>query len=263
MIRMSRSRSHDLPGATSWFEVEWVDADLVKVTEPHLSSLVSANLWWVRGTRHDVVVDTGLGVASLRTHVPELFDHDPLAVVTHTHLDHVGGAHEFPRVACHEAEAAALAAPEPASLHPPTELALLGLRVPPGTELPASLLRALPEPGYDPDTYAVRPAEPTWALVEGDLIDLGGTVLRVLHLPGHSPGSIVLLDEERRRLFTGDVVYDDELLDEMRGTDIPAYVASMRRLLELDVEVVHPGHGPTFHGDRLRAIAEEYVARRA
>jgi glyoxylase-like metal-dependent hydrolase (beta-lactamase superfamily II) len=262
VIRTSRSRSQELPVATSWFEVDWVDADLVKVTEPHLNGLVSANLWWVRGTHHDVVVDTGLGVASLRTHVPELFDHDPLAVVTHTHLDHVGGAHEFPRVAVHEAEVAAVAAPEPASLHPPTELALLGLAVPAGTELPPSLLRALPERGYDPDTYAVRPAEVTRTLVEGDLIDLGGTVLRVLHLPGHSPGSIVLLDEERRRLFTGDVVYDDELLDEMRGTDIAAYVASMRRLLELDVEVVHPGHGPTFDGARLREIAEDYVARR-
>lgn len=262
MIRTSRSRAHELPVATSWFEVEWVDADLVKVTEPHLSGLVSANLWWVRGAHHDVVVDTGLGVASLRTHVPELFDHDSMAVVTHTHLDHVGGAYEFPRVAVHEAEVGAVAAPEPASLHPPTELALLGLEVPPGTELPPSLLRALPEPGYDPDTYAVRPAEVTRVLAEGDLIDLGGTVLRVLHLPGHSPGSIVLLDEERRRIFTGDVVYDDELLDQMRGTDIPAYVESMRRLLELDVDVVHPGHGATFDGARLREIAEDYVARR-
>jgi glyoxylase-like metal-dependent hydrolase (beta-lactamase superfamily II) len=256
------ARTRELPVATSWFEVEWVDADLVRVTEPYLSSLVSANVWWVRGVHHDVVVDTGLGVASLRTHVPELFDHQPLAVVTHTHLDHVGGAHEFARVAVHEAEVAAVAVPASASLHPPTELALLGLDVPAGTELPPSLLRALPEPGYDPDTYVVRPAEVTRALTEGDRIDLGGSVLRVLHLPGHSPGSIGLLDEERRRLFTGDVVYDDELLDEMHGTDIPAYVASMRRLLELDVDVVHPGHGPSFDGARLREIAEEYVTRR-
>jgi glyoxylase-like metal-dependent hydrolase (beta-lactamase superfamily II) len=256
------ARTRALPVATTWFEVEWVEADLVKVTEPYLTALVSANLWWVRGADHDVVVDTGLGVASLRTHLPELFDHDPLAVVTHTHLDHVGGAHEFSRVAVHQAEVAAVAVPAPASLHPSTELDLLGLEVPAGTVLPPCLLRALPEAGYDLDAYAVRPAEVTLALADGDLIDLGGTVLHVLHLPGHSPGSIALLDEERRRLFTGDVVYDDELLDEMHGTDIASYVASMRRLLELDVDAAHPGHGPSFDGARLRELAREYVARR-
>jgi glyoxylase-like metal-dependent hydrolase (beta-lactamase superfamily II) len=259
---VSRRRHRDLPVATSWFEVEWLEADLVKVTEPHLSGLVSANVWWLRGADHDVVVDTGLGVASLRAHVPELFDHQPLAVVTHTHLDHVGGAHEFERVAVHEAEAAAVASPAPASLHPPTELALLGLTVPPGTDLPASLLRALPEPGFDPEAYAVRPAEVTRALGDGDVVDLGGTRLRVLHLPGHSPGSIALLDEERRRLFTGDVVYDDELLDDMVGTDITAYVASMRRLLELEIDVVHPGHGASFDRARLHEIVEAYLAFR-
>jgi glyoxylase-like metal-dependent hydrolase (beta-lactamase superfamily II) len=256
------TRSKGLPVATSWFEVEWLEADLVKVSEPHLSGLVSANLWWLRGARHDVVVDTGLGVASLRTHVPELFDHDPLAVLTHTHLDHVGGAHEFTKVAVHDAEAAAVVAPAAVSLDPVTELALLGLAVSDETELPLSLLRALPEPGYDTTTYAVRPAMVTRVLAEGDVIDLGGISLRVLHLPGHSPGSIALLDEERHRLFTGDVVYDDELLDRMHGTDIPAYVASMRRLLALEVEVVHPGHGPSFDGARLHQIAEDYVARR-
>jgi glyoxylase-like metal-dependent hydrolase (beta-lactamase superfamily II) len=249
--------------ADTWFEVEEVGDGVTRIGEPHVSGLVSANLWWVRGERHDVVVDTGLGVASLRRHLPAMFGHEPLAVVTHTHLDHVGGAHEFEQVAAHAAEAAAVRSPAPASLDPVTELELLGLETPPGTGLPPSLLKALPERGYDPASYAVRPAAMSRELTDGDVIDLGDRRLRVLHLPGHSPGSVVVLDEGARLLFSGDVVYDDTLLDEMDGAHIPSYVASMRRLLDLEVDRVHPGHGGSFGRDRLREIASEYVARRA
>jgi glyoxylase-like metal-dependent hydrolase (beta-lactamase superfamily II) len=249
--------------ASPWFGVEDVGEGVTKVTEPHLSGLVSANLWWIRGRRHDVLVDTGLGVASLRQHLPEVVDHDTLAVISHTHLDHTGGAHELERVAVHELEADAMAMPPPASLHPRTELELLGLALPDDADLPSSLLEALPEPGYDPSAYAVRPATVTRTLVDGDVIDLGDRRLRIIHLPGHTAGSIVVLDEDLRWLYTGDVMYDGPLFDEMYGADIRSYVASMRRLLDLDVAVVHPGHDESFGPDRLHGIGEEYLHRRA
>ena len=255
--------SAGLEVAEQWFATEDVGEGVTRVTEPHLSGLVSANLWWIRGQRHDVLVDTGLGVASLRQHLPEILDHDTLAVISHGHLDHTGGAHELERVAVHALEADAMASPPPASLHPRTELDLLGLAVPDGEDLPESLLTALPEPGYDPAAYAVRPATVTRALADGDVIDLGDRRLRVVHLPGHTPGSIALLDEDLRWLYTGDVVYDGTLFDEMFGADIPSYVASMRRLLDLDVDLVHPGHDESFGPERLHEIGEAYLALRS
>lgn len=81
----------DLTVVSEWFGVEDVGEGVTVVTEPHLGDLVSANLWWIRGSRHDVLVDTGLGVASLREHLPEVLDHDTMAVVSHTHLDHGSG----------------------------------------------------------------------------------------------------------------------------------------------------------------------------
>ena len=49
----------------------------------------------------------------------------------------------------------------------------------------------------------------TQRLADGDVLDLGDRCLRVIHLPGHSPGSIALLDiGSDRSLFSGDVVYD-------------------------------------------------------
>lgn len=251
-----------LPVVDDWFKVEQIDADLAQVSEPHVSGLVSANIWWLRGGPNDLVIDTGVGVASLRAHLPQLFARDPMAVITHTHLDHVGGAHEFRHVAVHEAELLAVASPAPASLDPATELQLLGIELEEGAHLPSSLLHALPDVGYDPDSYSVRPSTVTRVLHDGDTLDVGETI-QVLHLPGHSPGSIALWDPSRCRLFTGDVIYEGELLDQMHGTDIRAYVNSMRRLLELPVDVVYPGHGQPFSGSRLREIATNYIDRRA
>jgi glyoxylase-like metal-dependent hydrolase (beta-lactamase superfamily II) len=252
-----------LPVAETWFGVEEVGEGVTKLTEPHLSGLVSANLWWVRGRRHDVVVDTGLGVASLRQHLPEVLAHDTMAVISHTHLDHTGGAHEFAQVAVHEVEAGAVAAPPPASLHARTEMELLGLAVPEPDALPDSLLEALPEPGYDPAAFAIRPAPVTLTLTDGDVIDLGDRRLRVIHAPGHTPGSILLYDEELRWLYTGDVLNDSPVFDEMFGADIPSYVASMRRMRDLDVAMVRPGHDHSFDGDRMRHLIDAYLTLRS
>lgn len=257
------SSESELAVADPWFGVEEVGEGVTKLTEPHLSDLVSANLWWIRGRKHDVIVDTGLGVASLRQHLPEVFEHDTLAVISHTHLDHTGGAHEFDHVAVHDLEAPAMASPPAATLDTRAEMDLLGLAIPENIPLPESLLEALPGPGYDPTAYAVRPAEVTRTVVDGDVIDLGDRRLRVVHLPGHTPGSIVLLDEDLRWLYTGDVLNDGAVFDEMYGADIPTYVASMRRLRDLDVATVHPGHDHSFDGDRMRELADAYLTLRA
>ena len=253
--------SASLPVVPDWFQVDDVGEGVTRVTEPHLSPLVAANLWWIRGRRHDVLVDTGLGIASLRDHLPEIFEHDTMSVISHTHLDHTGGAHEFDRVAVHEIEADAIAEPPPVSLDPRTEMELLGLAIP--AKLPDSLLEGLPTPDYDPAAYAIRPATVTRSLRDGDVIDLGDRRLRVLHLPGHTPGSIVLLDEDLRWLYTGDVLCDGEVYDEMYGADIPTYVESMRRLLDVDVAMVHPGHDNSFDGDRMRELVEDYLTLRS
>jgi glyoxylase-like metal-dependent hydrolase (beta-lactamase superfamily II) len=81
----------------------------------------------------------------------------------------------------------------------------------------------------------------------------------VLPLPGHSPGSIALFDQRDGTLFSGDVVYDDVLLDTIAGSDRDLYRASLGRLRELPVRVVRPGHGPSFGPRRLHSIIDRYL----
>ena len=81
----------------------------------------------------------------------------------------------------------------------------------------------------------------------------------MLHLPGHSPGSIGLWEEATGVLFSGDAVYDGPLLDTIPGADVARYIETMERLLELPVSVVHAGHDPSFGRERLRELAGDYL----
>jgi glyoxylase-like metal-dependent hydrolase (beta-lactamase superfamily II) len=246
-----------LPVVTNWFHSEPAGPLVTVLSEPHADELINANIWHVRGRDRDLLVDCGLGIGSLRSALPEAGNGDPVVVVTHAHLDHMGGAHEFGGCLAHPDEP--VTAPPPGSLRGPALAAELGL-----TEtLPPLLIDALPRAGFDLDGYRVRPVPVTRQLRDGDRVDLGDRVFTVLHLPGHSPGSIALLDEHDGTLFSGDVIYEGELLDDIAGADPGRYGASLRRLRELPVRAVCPGHGPAFGRQRLHALIDEYLLKGA
>ncbi len=84
---------------------------------------------------------------------------------------------------------------------------------------------------------------PVW---EGETIDLGGRQLEVILLPGHTPGSIALLDRGNRMIFTGDSVSETPvfMFGDMR--DIEAYIYSMEKLVNIsnNFDAIYPSHGP-------------------
>ena len=73
-------------------------------------------------------------------------------------------------------------------------------------------------------------------------VDLGNRSFQVLHLPGHSPGSIGLWEEDSGTLFSGDAIYDGPLLDGLEDSDIDDYLLTMERLQDLPVSVVLVGN---------------------
>lgn len=85
--------------------------------------------------------------------------------------------------------------------------------------------------------------EPLW---EGDRIDLGGRSFEVILIPGHTPGSIALLDAENRVLFSGDSVQAGTIYMFGPGRNIKAYIASMIKLDAISnrFDTVYPSHGP-------------------
>lgn len=250
--------------ADRWFEFRRIDDDITLIWEPHVVPLIRCNIWHVRGRDRDLLIDTGLGMASLKAAARHLLEKALTAVATHAHYDHVGGFHEFEERVIHRAEAGWVANGHRASLYGGAkDDALLESVRAAGYDIPPQLFTAVPKDGYDPAAYSVLPAPATRMVEEGDVIDTGDRRFEVLHLPGHSPGSIGLWEAPSGTLFSGDAVYDGPLLDELPGSDIPGYVSTMKRLRELPVRVVHAGHDPSFGRERLRELCDAYLARRS
>lgn len=82
---------------------------------------------------------------------------------------------------------------------------------------------------------------PLW---EGDIIDLGNRRFEVILIPGHTPGSIALLDEANGILISGDSVQDGRIFMFGGGRNMPAYLASMKKLSALRgrFNTVYPSH---------------------
>ena len=249
--------------ASRWFEHRRVDDDITLFWEPEVDPLVRCNIWHVRGGERDLLIDTGLGIASLAEAVRTVFEKPVTAVATHSHFDHTGGLHEFDRRIIHQAEAGEIA-------EPTMFAALLAEKMDPevvtaleeaGYSMPDKLIAALPHADYDPALYAVKAAPATRIVEEGDVIEAGARRFQILHLPGHSPGSMGLWEPETGTLFSGDAIYDGPLIDNLSDCSLPDYVRTMEKLKALPIRVVHAGHDPSFGRERLHEIADDYLAR--
>ena len=234
---------------STWFECRSVSPGVTLITEPFVHPFFRANLYRIAGRDFDIQLDFGVGISSLSKALPGS-GRPVLAVASHAHVDHVGSFHEFSRRAGHAAESETFA-----TMNDDGTLASWFLRQDEPMERP-------PSPDYSFNDYSLLPAPLTEFLDEGDTLDTGDRLFKILHLPGHSPGSIALLDEENGELFSGDAIYDDELVDDIPGADIPTYVRTMRRLAELDIKLGHGGHGPSFGKARMHEIARDYVQQK-
>jgi glyoxylase-like metal-dependent hydrolase (beta-lactamase superfamily II) len=253
-----------LPVAQRWFERTTVDDATTLLWEPHVVALMRCNIWHVRGRDRDLVIDTGMGVQSLTAEMADLLDKPVTAVATHGHDDHIGSHHEFDDVIAHPLEAPLLEAPPLDTLDVVQGWGAEAVAMLTGSgyqlESPY-FVDALPA-GYVFEQYRQQAARVTRRVVDGDIIDTGDRAFEVLHLPGHSPGSIGLWEAASGTLFSGDALYDGPLLDELPESNIADYCATMERLLTLPVQVVHAGHDPSFGRDRMQDLCRAYLSRR-
>lgn len=236
------------PVAEFWYGIQPQDHEIIRFREIHVDPYAVGDIWLVRGSQRDLVVDTGSGIVPSAPVVEAVSGKSVCAVALNCYYDHAGGWHGFAERACHSLDA-------PALMDPRQESALVS------DYLTEATLWALPRPGYAAADYRMVGAEPTRRLEDGDVIDLGNRSLEVLHMPGRSPGGIALWEARTGSLFTSDMLYDGDHGLAWPPDDPQAYIASLRRMRELPVAYVYPGHYGRFDGARMTALIDEQVAQ--
>jgi glyoxylase-like metal-dependent hydrolase (beta-lactamase superfamily II) len=180
-----------------------------------------SHVYLIKGDTKNALIDTGVAgkfpvlkrrLARLGLRVRDI----NLVILTHEHYDHIGATTFFHRtavVAAHRLTANKL-------------------------ELQDEFVTFLSRD---------QSCKPFWVdvwLEDGSMIDLGNYQLQVIHTPGHTSGCICLYEPRAGLLFTGDTVFAGGTLSEIAvGGNVSDYVDSVRRLSNLKVKQLYPGHG--------------------
>lgn len=224
-----------------------------------------------------MLLDTGMGISSIRAEVEKLTDLPVLVVNSHYHFDHVGGNHQFEDIAIHELGAGPLQAGPPphwfASYLAAVEEVLAQYAVFRDIDQawfqvlgPEMQMRPLPA-AFDRAAWRTVTTVPTRLLRDGDILDLGGRTLQVLHTPGHTRDSICLLDAGSRILFTGDTIDTGPIYAQFEESSIDAFADSSRRLLAYadQADVLFSAHGARYQSypELIARVADAFARLQA
>ena len=185
------------------------------------------------GSKYALLYDSLSGAGSLKAFVRELTDLPVIPVLSHAHPDHEGGFFEYGACYMHPDDIPLLYSDFAASINSRIDFE--------NTELPYA----------PPHKFKVRiedmiPPCPvrTIPAYDGDVFDLGGRILEVVHIPGHTKGSIALLEKATRSLFTADAINPNTLMHLPNGTTIEEYKQSVENLKKRqhEFDLVYTGH---------------------
>lgn len=193
------------------FRLTWLGEGLFRIENNavHMDLLV--------GTHQALLWDTGYGYDDLYTLVRRITDLPLFVVNSHGHVDHVCGNCQFDSVFIHEAD-----------------MELCRFHNSPLYRTPRSY-SVLPK-GFSAEEHIPQDCGCLRPVREGDVFDLGGKTLEVIHLPGHTPGSIGLLYREERALYVGDAVNDFLWLFLPEATKLSVYRDTLETVKALDFD---------------------------
>lgn len=209
-----------------WFTVEKIDAQTFAISE--YGHWEKTHCYLLLGQEKAVLIDTGLGVSNIKKIVDSLTDLPVMVITTHVHWDHIGGHGLFSDIAVHEREVDWLACNFPLPIQ----------------EVKAQLIRYpcdFPQE-FDVNSYQIFQGQPSKILHDGEVIDLGGRIVQVIHTPGHSPGHCCFYEPWRKYLYSGDLVYEGCLYASYPSTSPRQFYDSVKKIRGYKIERVLPGH---------------------
>ena len=213
--------------------------DQPKTSPPNLKAAIvpvtpfeqNCTLIWDETSKVGAVVDPGGDVPRILEAIKEIGIRIEKIVLTHGHLDHVGGAAELAKT--------------------------LGVKIEGPHEADKFLMAGVEAQARNYGLAGMANATSDRWLQEGDTLTVAGHDFEIFHCPGHSPGSLVYLNRRGRFALVGDVLFQGSI----GRTDFPygdhdALISAIKtKLLPLGDDIAFIcGHGPTstFGDERAR-----------
>lgn len=211
----SGSKSASGAAPADWFHIIQLDESTYAISEPrYIQKNVS---YLLVGRRSALLFDTGPGVYSIHEVVDKLTHLPVLVLPSHLHFDHVGRIEEFSSIALVSTPDLRRQAADGILSESPEQYLLLG-------------------------KHEFRVSR--W-LSAGETLDLGERQITILSTPGHTPDSVSVLDSDRHRIFTGDLLNRLGTLADVPGSDIREMAksaAKVARFASTTASTVYEAH---------------------
>jgi len=199
-------------------------------------SLVDAGLTGKGGYKIQAIQKAGIDLSSIKR-----------VIMTHTHLDHIGCFAEilkelpWAELWVHQSEADLLEQGDERAVY--------------GMDMFREYCQG--QLGLKPGAFKRQVSR---KLQGGETLDLGDMLWEIIHIPGHSMGSIGLYHRSMRILIPGDVVYADYAIGrfDLYGADAAELRKSLMRLAELEVDILLPGHNQI-----VKSLPRGYILKTA
>jgi hydroxyacylglutathione hydrolase len=190
----------------------------------------NVTFYLVIGKERSMLIDTGWGIGDLEKLSGSMGIKYLDVVLTHGHPDHVGGAYQFPSVRI-----------SPEDLNAMNSDYSVETRQ---RYLHGSIKPPYPD-GFSQEIWTSARLNRIEDLEEGQTFDLGGRILEVIAMPGHTAGSVCLLDAREGLLFSGDSIQEQVLLHLETSLPLDVYRDSLKHVLEFrsSFHSVFPCHG--------------------
>jgi len=223
---------------SSWFQIYQVAPGVKAIYEPHQWQETISYL--IEGETKALLFDTGNGIADIHAVVKRLTN-KPISVLnSHSHFDHVGGNYAFKNIYAMNT-----------AFTKERQKGIANKDI--AEEVSAdALCRSLPD-GVTEQNHIGRPYEISKYIEDGHVFELGDRQIEVIHVPGHTPDAVALIDREQGLMWTGDTFYAGPIWLYAPETDLLAYGKSLDRLLQeqANVKALLPAHNTPWVSSQL------------
>ncbi len=225
-----------------YYEAEQIAQKSWKITNTCKSF---AFCYLIEGEKYALLIDSIIGVGNLKKFCETLTDKKIVVVNTHGHTDHIGGNFFFDHYLIHPRDMELAAQAYGYSKQEIFQMAV--------SQVPKEIAEQM-EPD---DNFADWKPLTVYPVNDGDVFDLGDRIIEVVEVPGHTVGSIVLIDHKSRIAYIGDACNGNTLMEFSNSAPVCTYMKGLLHLLEHEKEYdrMYGGH-EIFDGSILREAIE-------